>query len=351
MAKRPNGPVSALIVAVPETAGSALYGMVDVLSVTGNLWEVMNGTGDERKLFDTHIVARSTESFLCRHSIPVKPDVSIHDDPSADIVILPEIWLRPEDSIKGRYDDLMEWLRACYRRGTSIYSACSGSIMLAESGLLNGRHATSHWGYEELFQREYPRVKFEATPNICFADAEGRIVTAGGVMSWHDLAIHIIARHCSPGEAVNIAKAYLLKWHGEGQLPYTNLMRRRHHTDSVVRVCERWLEKNFRCQGAVAAAVRESGIPERSLKRRFLAATGVTLMEHVQRLRMENAKRLLETSAKSIDEISTEVGYKETAFFRRLFKRNTGLTPTEYRKMFTPDEVSAGLRRGEQGNA
>jgi transcriptional regulator GlxA family with amidase domain len=265
MVLRRNRPVSALIVALPETAGSALYGMVDVLSVSGSLWEVMVGAGEERQLFTTRIVGLSTTPFSCKHGIPVTPDVSVHDTPFADVVILPEIWLRPEESIKGRYDDLMEWLRDCYRKGASIYSACSGSILLAESGLLNGRDATSHWGYEELFRREYPKVKFHSTPNICFASAEGRIATAGGVMSWHDLAIHIIARHCGLGEAVHIAKTYLLRWHSEGQLPYSNLVRRRHHADSVVRTCERWLEKNFNSQGAVAAAVRASGIPERSL--------------------------------------------------------------------------------------
>ncbi|CAB3759070.1 GlxA family transcriptional regulator [Paraburkholderia solisilvae] len=336
MVQRRNHPVSVLIVALPETAGSALYGMVDVLSVSGSLWEVMVGSGEERQLFTTRIVGRSTTPFSCKHGIPVTPDCSVHDNPFADVVILPEIWLRPEDSIKGRYDDLMEWLRVCYRRGASIYSACSGSILLAESGLLNGRDATSHWGYEELFRREYPKVKFHSTPNICFASAEGRIATAGGVMSWHDLAIHIIARHCGLGEAIHIAKTYLLRWHSEGQLPYTNLLSRRHHADTVVRTCERWLEKNFNSQGAVAAAVRASGIPERSLKRRFLAATETTLIEYVQRLRIESAKRQLETSDKSLDEISNEIGYRETAFFRRLFKRHTGLTPTEYRRMFAP---------------
>jgi transcriptional regulator GlxA family with amidase domain len=336
MTKRRERPVNALIVALPETAGSALYGMIDLLSVSGNLWEVLAGSGDERQLFSTRVVGRSTAPFTCRNGIPVTPDAPLGDDLFGDIVILPEIWMRPEDSIKGRYDDVMKWLRLCYLKGASIYSACSGSIMLAESGLLNGRDATSHWGYEELFRREYPQVKFQATPNICFADAGGRIVTAGGVTSWHDLAIHIIARHCGPGEAIRVSKAYLLKRHHEGQLPYASLITHRGHTDSAVRACEKWLEKNFRLQGAVAAAVQASKIPERSLKRRFLAATGTTLIEHVQRLRIEGAKCLLESSEKSLDEISNEIGYQETAFFRQLFKRHTGLTPTEYRRMFAP---------------
>ena len=154
------------------------------------------------------------------------------EDPHADIVILPELWLAPDNDMKGRYPELLDWIRRRYRAGSTIYSACSGSVMLAATGLLKGKEATSHWGYEDLFRRRYPEVKFRPEPNLAFADPSGRIVTAGGTTSWHDLAIHIISRHCSPGEALQIAKVYLLKWHSEGQLPYASLVRRQPHADS-----------------------------------------------------------------------------------------------------------------------
>jgi transcriptional regulator GlxA family with amidase domain len=176
-----------------------------------------------------------------------------------------------------------------------------------------------------------------------FADRTGRIVTAGGATSWHDLAIHIIARHCSPGEALRIAKVYLLKWHGEGQLPYASLVRRQPHADSVVRHAEDWLAQHFREPHAVAAAVAASGIPERSLKRRFKIATGSTLIGQVQNLRIEEAKRILETGNSSFEDIAAEVGYENPAFFRRLFKRCTGLTPGEYRRMFRPFATATDL--------
>ena len=176
-----------------------------------------------------------------------------------------------------------------------------------------------------------------------FADATGRIVTAGGTTSWHDLAIHIISRHCSPGEALRIAKVYLLKWHGEGQLPYASLVRRQPHADSVVRHAEDWLSKNFRQPHGVAAVVRASGIPERSLKRRFKMATGSTLIGYVQNLRIEEAKRILETETTPLEDIAAEVGYENPAFFRRLFRRCTGLTPGQYRRMFAPFSAGADL--------
>ncbi len=329
-------PVDVLIVAVPETAGSALYGMLDVLLAAGNIWQTLVRTGAETTLFRVRIVSPTAESFSCGNGIPVVPDCSVADNPAANILILPELWLGPDEDIHGRYPELMDWIRRSYKEGSTLYSACSGSVMLAESGLLDGYEATSHWGYQDLFSKRYPKVRFRPEPNLVFADAAGRIVTAGGTTSWHDLAIHIISRYGSPGEALRIAKVYLLKWHGEGQLPYAALVRRNPHADSVVRSCEQWLGKHYRETGAIKQIVELASIPERTLKRRFKAATGKTLIEYLQNLRIEAAKQLLESGQLPVDEISVEVSYEDPSFFRRLFKRRTGLTPSQYRRMFQP---------------
>ncbi|MEN8129076.1 MAG: helix-turn-helix domain-containing protein [Pseudomonadota bacterium] len=329
-------PVDVLIVAVPETAGSALYGMVDVLTAAGNIWQTLVNTEPEQTLFRVRIVGYIGAAFTCGNGIPVTPDISVADDPKASILILPELWLGPDEHIKGRYPELMDWICCKYKEGAMLYSACSGALMLAETGLLDGCEATSHWGYQNLFSKRYPKIRFRPEPNIIFADPAGRIVTAGGTTSWHDLALHIISRHGSPGEAMRIAKVYLLKWHGEGQLPYATLVRRTPHADSVVRTCEKWLGDNFRNAEAIKQIVELSNIPERTLKRRFKAATGSTLIEYLQNLRVEEAKRLLESGQMPVDEISVEVSYDDPSFFRRLFKRRTGLTPSQYRRMFQP---------------
>lgn len=329
-------PTDVLIVAVKETAGSALYGMLDVLSATGNIWQTLVRSDTEQNLFKVRIISPGKKPFTCGNNIPVKPACSIKDNPGADIIILPELWLGPDEDIKGRYPELMEWLRHKYREGASLYSACSGAIMLAESGMLDGCPATSHWGYQDLFSKQYPRVHFQPEPNLVFADPAGRIVTAGGTTSWHDLAIHIIARHAGTGEALRIAKVYLLKWHGEGQLPYASLTRTAPHADHVVRNCEQWLQQNYKEHNAIQQVVAHTCIPERTLKRRFKAATGTTLIEYLQNLRIEEAKRLLEAGQIPVDDISIAVSYEDPSFFRRLFKRLTGLTPSQYRRMFQP---------------
>jgi transcriptional regulator GlxA family with amidase domain len=331
-----KAPVDVLIVAVPETSGSALYGMLDVLLAAGNIWQTLVREDSVQAPFRIRIVAPSATAFSCGNGIPVVPDCSVADNPGADIVILPELWLGPDEDIQGRHSDLLAWIRRSYKQGSTLYSACSGAIMLAATGLLDGCEATSHWAYQDLFRTHYPKVRFRPEPNLVFADAAGRIVTAGGTTSWHDLALHIISRHCSPGEALRIAKVYLLKWHGEGQLPYTTLVRRSPHADSVVHTCEQWLTGHYLEPDAIKQVVELAGIPERTLKRRFKAATGSTLIECLQNLRIEEAKRLLETGHLPVDEISVAVSYEDPSFFRRLFKRCTGLTPSQYRRMFQP---------------
>lgn len=279
-----NAPIEVLIMAIPETAGSALYGMVDVLSAAGTLWQSIVGTEPQQKLFRVRVVALSREPFRCGNGIPIMPDVSLADDPKVAILILPELWLGPEEVFKRRYPEVMDWIRKQYRQGVKIYAACSGVIMLAETGLLDGCEATSHWGYRDLFRKQYPKVRYYPEPNLVFADPAGRIVTAGGTTSWHDLAIHIIARHTNAGEALRIAKVYLLKLHGEGQLPYASLVRNNPHADAVVRSCQEWLRGHFMEADAIAHIVALAKIPERTLKRRFKTATGSTLIEYLQNI-------------------------------------------------------------------
>ncbi|MGD8484790.1 MAG: DJ-1/PfpI family protein, partial [Thioalkalispiraceae bacterium] len=255
-----NSLIEVLIVAVPETAGSALYGMWDVLLAAGNIWQSLVRADAAHQLFRVRIVSTDKQVFSCGNRVPVMPDCAIDENPAARIIILPELWLGPDETIEGCYPSLMDWLRRQYQQGAYLYSACSGSIMLAESGLLDGCPATSHWGYQELFHKQYPNVKFNPAPNLVFADADGRIVTAGGTTSWHDLAMHIIARHISAGEAMRIAKVYLLKWHAEGQLPYASLDRHAPHTDSVVRNCEQWLNEHYHDHEALAQVVTLANI-------------------------------------------------------------------------------------------
>jgi transcriptional regulator GlxA family with amidase domain len=233
MPSRRRAAVDALVVALPETSGSALYGMVDVLSATGMLWRQLSGDAAGASLIRPRVVSLRTRPFRCGNGIPVSPDVGIREDLEAEIVILPELWLSPDDDMRGRYPAMIDWLRRRHRAGSFLYSACSGSVLLAATGLLDGREATSHWGYQDLFRTRYPEVRFRPEPNLVFADRSGRIVTAGGATSWHDLAIHIVSRHCSPGEALRRVSFPMPIWRAGNRTPTRPSDARRHGSRST----------------------------------------------------------------------------------------------------------------------
>jgi transcriptional regulator GlxA family with amidase domain len=150
--------------------------------------------------------------------------------------------------------------------------------------------------------------------------SRGELITSGASTSWHDLALFLVARHAGPAAAQALARFMLMQW----------------HTD--------WLEDNYATPGPVEELVKRSGLPERTLKRRFTRAAGFAPIAYIQRLRVEEAKRRLERTDLAVDEISWTVGYEDAAFFRRLFKRVTDITPGEYRRKFrVPDFARSGI--------
>jgi transcriptional regulator GlxA family with amidase domain len=159
-------------------------------------------------------------------------------------------------------------------------------------------------------------------------------VTGGGASSWEDLALYLVARLCGGPEAVRIARLFLFGDRSEGQLVYAGARPARRHEDAPVAAAQAWAAENYARPNPVAGMSAVAGLPERTFKRRFLAATGYTSLDYVQTLRTEEAKQLLETTDLPADAVAAEVGYEEPAFFRRLFKRRTGVTPARYRRRF-----------------
>lgn len=334
--------IDAVILALPETSGSALYGIVDLLSITAHMRRLPGGRHLHSQTIRPNIISLSRDYFRCNNSVPVAPDLDLYLDSEQkfNIVIVPEVWLNESGSFVGSYPTVMDWLRDQYKAGANIYSSCAGSILLAEAGLLDGKCATSHWMHEDLFKKDYPHVTFDQSPALVFSDHDGRLVTAGGSTSWHDLGIHIISRFCSQAAARWVAKFCLIKRHEEGQLPYAHLIPQRWHEDAEVASCEQWLTRHFDQPSIVWRAVAASSLTERTLKRRFKLATGLSLIEYVHRLRIEAAKFYLETTPCAVDDVAGRVGYEEAPFFRRLFKRYVGLTPRAYRQIFLPTEAN-----------
>jgi transcriptional regulator GlxA family with amidase domain len=213
--------------------------------------------------------------------------------------------------------------------------------LLTLADLLDGIECTGHWGYRNLFREHYPKVRFREDSILRIAGEDARIVTAGGVTSWQDLALHVIAQLCGAQHAIRTAKVYLLSGHLDGQLPFAVMTRRVQESDAVIRECQAWIAQNYVCANQVAAMAERSGLKPRTFARRFRAATGYLPMDYVHALRIEEAKQLIETESAGIDEVGFNVGYEDPTFFRRLFKRKAGLTPAAYRRKFA-DILTAG---------
>jgi len=332
--EKQNSRINVAILAVPEVTASALFGMFDLFSSPGRDWSfiVAGKAGDQR--MHPYIVARDTTGFKAANGIWVKPDYDFSECPRPDIVCIPDFFVNPGDSVAGQYNAEALWLKQCHENGAMMTSACSGAVLLGEAGLLVNCEATIHWGYVATLTNNYPGVKVRVDQSLVLSGVAQRIVMAGGGSSWQDLALYLIARFVGLKEAMEVAKIWLLQWHDLGQQPFASLMNFRQSSDAVINRCQEWLAMNYRTQAAVAAMVAFSGLPERSFIRRFAKATGMSPLEYIHALRLEEAKQLLETTDLPVEAIANEVGYEDTSFFGRLFRRKAGISPLQYRLRF-----------------
>lgn len=322
------------LLAAPETSASVLYGLYDVLLSAGAVYSdmVTGAPGDE--LLDVRIVSADGKPFHCIGNIPVAPHMAISQIAGADAVVVCDMYTSIYDVPKGRYPREVEWLKRMHDEGALLTSVCSGSLLLAESSLLNGHQATAHWAYRDMFQRHFPKITFCNESVLCLAAEADRIVTAGGVSAWHDLAIYLIARFCGYQTAIETAKVFLISGHSEGQSPYSVMTRPMESSDGPIAECQVWIADHYATNNPVEKMVARSGLNARTFSRRFRAATGFAPIEYVQALRVEEAKQMLETDQLSNDEVGVSIGYEDPASFRRVFKRGTGLSPAAYRKKF-----------------
>ena len=325
-------PVVALL-AAPATAPAVLYGLLDVLLSVGAVYpELVGGTTGE-PLLDVRIVSENLAPF---RSIPgnivVEPHASIASIGHVDVVIACDINMPIDTAPKGLYTAEIAWLRRVHADGALLGSVCSGSLLLAEAGLLDGHQCAGHWAYRDLFRSAYPKVEFVVDSVLCLEGEADKIVTAGSVTSWQDLALYVIARLCGSEQALRAAKVYLLSDHGDGQLPFSMMNRHVQNADAAIAGCQVWIADNYSSANPVQAMVEQTKLNRRTFTRRFRAATGYLPLEYVHRLRIEEAKQIIEREAENLDEVGSMVGYDDPAFFRRLFKRQTGLTPAAYRR-------------------
>jgi len=328
--------LSVALVCVPEVEASTLYGVADALAASGRLWQMFTGsTSTPSCLFNPMIVGRTTEPITTSFGYPVMAQAEFAHLPTVDVVYIPSLLIADAQIFAQENAEFIDWICAQYEAGAVIASACTGTLMLAATGLLDGQEATSHWAAASLLRQQYPNILLAEQRILSFAGPDQRLITAGGASSWQDLVLYLIMRYAGMETAREVSRMFLFQWHRDGQSPFAAMQRNTQHEDAVIGEVQLWLAKNYAEERALASAIERSELNERTFNRRFKAATGYTPIEYLQLLRLEEAKQMLEQEAEaSISTIAEEVGYADEASFRRLFKRIVGLTPAQYRKKY-----------------
>ncbi len=319
------------LVALPDAVVSTIAGILDVLN--GAALMGIAGAGS-RPPFRIEIVGERSGPLHLASGIPFQVQRSITEVPASDIVIVPSVLLGKDGWQAGRYPALVDWLRRMHQGGARLCSACSGIFLLAETGLFDGRDATVHFGYARAFAAMFPAVTVHPERVLVVSGIRQELVSSGASTTWHDLVLYLTVCHAGATIAHEVARLFALQWHQDGLTPYMVFEGRTDHGDGEILSAQQWVARHFAVAHPVDEMIRRSRLAERTFKRRFAAATGMPPIEYVQRLRIEDAKRRLERTEDSIEEISWRVGYEDAAFFRRLFNRTTGLAPGAYRKRF-----------------
>ena len=312
---------------------TTIFGPMDILNQAGRLWNRVRHA-PQTPFFDVAIASADGRPVRCTNNVLVQPHCGIEAVDQTDLIVISSANYIEE--ILKRDPGLVPWLRQQYYQGAHVASICTGVFLLAETGLLDGKSATLHWGFAEMFRRKYPRVNLRLEK--MFLD-QGRLYCSAGVNAGMDLSLYLVEKFCGRQAAVQSAKTMILDLGREKQAPYSTYLFSKDHGDPVVVKAQKWVEQHHAQSIDYDRLAQKHRMSRRSLERRFKQATGVTPLVYLQQVRVEAAKRLLEEGSRPFDEITDMVGYEDIAFFRKVFVRLTGLRPREYQQRFAPYAV------------
>jgi transcriptional regulator GlxA family with amidase domain len=327
-------PFTIALLAVPDVGAATLFSMFDLLAGVCRDWRALTGQDPGNSPIRPIVVSRDGRPLRTGNGVLVEPHASFDDCPPCDAICVTDLAVPPTEPLGDRYDVEADWLCRRFEAGSVIASACSGALLMARAGLLDGHEATTHWAYCDAMRRDYPATRWRLDKALVLAGEGQRIVMAGSGTSWHALALYLIARLVGTEEAMQVARVNLLDWADHEALAYSALTHRSSSRDAVIERCQLWAAGHYQEDAPVRAMAAIAGLAERTFKRRFVAATGLSPLDYIHTLRLEEAKQMLGSGRSPVEAIAHEVGYQDSAFFGRLFRRRTGLTPGQYRRRF-----------------
>lgn len=326
-----NAPIhtqNVAVLALNETVATTVIGPQDVFSMTGVLYE-RSQCKEPVHYFNVQVVTPDGKPVRCYNNLLLTPHCSM-EECNPDIVVIPGILNIDETlSVNGA---AIEWLKSLYERNCALMAICSGSLLLAATGLLDNKIATTHWAIANEFRKRFPKVLLR--PDEMITDDSG-LVCSGGYDSFLDASIYMVEKFYGATVALQCSKIFLHNLGRRSQAPYAIFSAPKDHGDDEILQIQQEMGNKFASNFDFDELAKEHGMSRRTLERRFKKATGVTLLVYQQRTRVEHAKALLESGNSSFDEISYKVGYMDNSFFRKLFIKYTTLRPREYRSLFS----------------
>jgi transcriptional regulator GlxA family with amidase domain len=317
------------LLAEQNCVSSSIVGSIDAFAIANLWWLHLSKSG--QPLFQTEIVTIDHQPINALGGITLTPQKSIVEIEDSDLILLPA-FLPPFDLKNQRIKTICQWLRERHAAGNEIASTCTGTFLLAETGLLDGRIATTNWQFAAMFRKKYPAVDLRID-RIITEDAG--LYCTGAATAFMNLCLHLIEKHGSRALASRCAKALLVDPERTSQSPYIVHNFYRSHNDEQILKAQNWIDDNYTEKISIDVLARLCRISPRQFNRRFKNATGETPIAYTQWLRIEKAKVLLERTQDTVNEITWNVGYEDINSFRRLFIKHTGMSPKRYRNKFS----------------
>lgn len=281
--------------------------------------------------FQVQLAGISKEVHLDNGMYVVHPDISIQQLKKTDLIVIPAFG---DDIAQGlaQNQPFVPWIIRQYHLGAEIASLCVGAFLLAQTGLLRGRNCSTHWRATAQFKSLFPDI--ELVTDKIITDEHG-IYTSGGAFSSANLILYIIEKYVGREVAIHCSKIFQIDMERCSQSPFIIFQGQKDHEDEPVRKAQEFIEKNYQERITVDQLTSLLAVSRRNLERRFKKATSNTVIEYIQRVKVEAAKKHFEVSRKNINEVMYDVGYSDTKAFRTVFKRITGLSPIDYRNRYS----------------
>ena len=317
-------------------------GSVDIFTAANTVWAERNAVRRPRSpLLQWRIESLDGRPVQTASGQVVHVDGPINPRAAADVIIVTGPFVADIERFFARPDflkPLFAALRRQHERGALLASYCTGSFILAEAGLLDGGVATTHWAQAKAFARRYPEVDVRVSEILT---EQNHILCSGAVTTSLNLALRIVEKLAGVEVAAATAKMMLIDTNRASQSAYAS-MSEAQHSDTLVARAQRWMERSLQQGFSLSELARHLAVSERTLNRRFKLATGEAPLHYLQSLRVDVAKRLLESRGTKVEAVSVRVGYNDLSTFRRLFKRETGLSPREYQRRFARSQQGGG---------